>query len=241
MRASRLTLAIALILPTSAATIVVPGGYETQPGAAGNVFPFSEENFRYQQILPSSQFSGPLIFNAIAFRPNPQFTVNSQAMVQVQIDLSVTATTPETMSTTYAANQGSTVTTVFSAATLLQLSGTVNLDGTTPFDINFPFLSNFSYDPSLGNLLLDITIGTSPNAANLPGMDIFNSSAVGFVPTRVYGDSSLTAGATDNVELIVRFSTAGQASPPTSGIPEPSTILLSAAALAALAAWKGQR
>jgi hypothetical protein len=219
----RLAILFAAALGMHAGTVVVPGNYQATPGAGSNTFPFSQENFRYQQIVPGSAIAGPLLLNGIAFRASPVFTLPADAYIDMRIDLSITAVTPETLNTTFAANAGPVVTTVFLGIKRAQISGTINPNGTTPFDLFFPFLSNFAFDPAQGNLLLDIRIGASPNRENITGIDMFITG--GIFPARVYGAIDQSAGAIDNAALIVQLSF-DDGTPPATSIPEPATILL---------------
>jgi hypothetical protein len=220
----RLAILFAAALAMHAGTIVVPGNYESTPGAGGgNTYPFSQEKLRYQQILPGSAIAGPLLLNGIAFRASPVFTLPAEALIDMRIDLSITAITPETLDTTFAANAGPVVTTVFLDIKHAQISGSINPDGTTPFDLFFPFLSNFAFDPAQGNLLLDIRIGANPNGTNISGRDVFITGSI--FPARVYGAIDQSTGAIDNTALIAQLSF-DDGTPPATAVPEPATILL---------------
>lgn len=222
MHYARLAAFLVAAVSTYAGTIVVPGNYETTPGAASNVYPFSQEYFRYQQIIPGAAITGPLLLNGIAFRASPVFTHPGDAYIDMRIDLSITAATPETLSATFADNAGPLVTTVYLGTKHAEISGNINPDGTTPFELFFQFSSNFAFDPAQGNLLLDMRIGSSPNRENITGMDIFNTGVI--FPARVWGDSDQTIGTIDNTALIVQLSFTDGSSP--TPVPEPATILL---------------
>jgi hypothetical protein len=199
-----------------AGPLVAPNDWSTAQGDAGNLFPlFSSKPMRYQQVFDAGQFSrlnpGGGLINRIAFRghgPGVPFTAN---VPQLQVNLSTTSKTPDGLSSTFAENVGPNDTQVFSGP--LQTAITFTGDPTN-FEVTLIFTTPFFYDPTKGNLLLDVRNlqgGTEvpPNDQELDG-----TSANGDATSRVYnfGDASATgAGSTGGVDekdsygLITRF------------------------------------
>ena len=121
----------------------------------GNGFPFSSPKYtpEYQQVYDGSFFPGPVDITQITFFPAlaqlPAITGN------FTLDLSTTSAGPTTLSTVYANNIG--------ANNALFFSG--------PVSSVFSFTGNpFLFDPSKGNLLLDVFVNTpSPVNSALAG------------------------------------------------------------------------
>src|SRR5580704_12002820 len=100
----------------------------------------------YQQVYNAALFSGPVDITAITFfaaTTIPTTTISGD----FTLDLSTTSAGSDTLSTTYADNLGADNTQFFSGV----VSKVLTFDGT-------PFL----YDPSQGNLLLDVDVLSKP-------------------------------------------------------------------------------
>jgi hypothetical protein len=110
-------------------------------------------------VFESSEFatllSGELI-TQIAFRPNGSgASAFSSTISNIQINLSTTSAAPGSLSTNFASNVGEDDTVVFCGELALSSS---NSNGGSPknFDITIPLTTPFFYDPTKGNLLLDV-------------------------------------------------------------------------------------
>ena len=119
------------------------------PGSPSvNSFPITTSPITWQQVYDNSFFgSDPVIINAFAFRAA---TTASIILGATTVRMSTTTTEPGSMSSTFASNRGANHTLVasipiFSPATTLGSYWTISLDS--------PFL----YDPTEGNLLIDIS------------------------------------------------------------------------------------
>ena len=159
----RLFLYLAAASILSAGTIVAPGTDTSTEGSGNNGFPFNITGFgvasmRYQQVYASSQFSsGPILINAILFRPDGLGgSAFSSTLPNVQIDLSTTSVTPSTISTTFANNVGANDIVVFNGALATSSSFTGPAGGPKNFDIIINLTTPFLYDPSAGSLLMDV-------------------------------------------------------------------------------------
>ena len=151
---------------TAAATsgIVVPGSLTNSEGNSGNAWPFhigyfQQPSMRYQQIYSASQFAAGGIIDAIRFRRDGGSAAFSTSGIDVKLNLSYAATSVATASPTFASNIGSGVVTVFDG--MLSLSSTGN-GAPNPCDIVIDIANLFYYDPSQGDLLVDVFMRNSP-------------------------------------------------------------------------------
>jgi hypothetical protein len=184
---------------------------------SGNVFPFGSNEYlgEYQQVYSASLFSGPVDITSITFFSDPEFGAPS-ITGNYTLDLSTTSASTvkdsSGLSTNYASNFGTDNAVFFSGpvSSILTFTGT-------------PFL----YDPSEGNLLLDLEVHTpSPDLSSSlqAGCSsqtnrVFNLSGNG-VPTS--GNGVICSGTT-GYGLETAFTVT---SIPTSVTPEPSSLVL---------------
>src|SRR3984893_15100351 len=156
--------------------LVVPNEWTTAQGDTGNLLPlFSEQPIRYQQVFDASQFSrlnsGGGLINRIAFRGHGPGIPFTATVPQLQVNLSTTSKSPDNLSSTFAENVGPDDTRVFSGP--FQTVGTFTGDPTN-FEVVINFSKPFYYDPTKGNLLLDIRntqggVEVPPNQQQLDG------------------------------------------------------------------------
>jgi len=149
-----------------AQTVVVPSGNTSVEGNSNNGFPFNLIGFglssqRYQQVYDKSEFSslsGPELITQILFRPDAGFGgAFSSTLPSVQIDLSTTGKAPDGLSATFADNVGANDTVVYHTGPLaLSSAFTGPANGPKDFDILINLDTPFLYDPTAGNLLLDV-------------------------------------------------------------------------------------
>jgi hypothetical protein len=215
-----------------AADTVAPNVLATVQGDTGNLFPvLSAKPIRYQQVYDHSQFAGFAAggeyITQMAFRvhsPGIPFTASIGAF---QVNLSTTTKAADALSPTFSQNVGADDTVVFPPASI-QFSTSVSgpADGPQAFDLVVTFTMPFLYDPSKGNLLVDIrnSSGATHDPANDQAIDAVSTGGDGI--SRVYnlGDAAaLTAGQTgsgfqmDTFGAVTRFvstSTPPVATPP---------------------------
>ena len=221
------------------ADVVAPNSLVTVQGDTGNLFPIlSAQPIRYQQVVDKSQFgsfaAGGEYITQMAFRVHSPGIAFSASIGSFQVNLSTTAKTPDALSTTFAANVGTDDTVVFPPAAVdFSTSVSGPADGPQAFDLVITFATPFLYDPSKGNLLVDIrnSSGATHDPANDQQIDAVSTG--GDSTSRVYnlGDASATtAGQTgggfqmDTFGAVIRF--VSTATPPIAT--PPHTLLNSA-------------
>jgi phosphatidylinositol-3-phosphatase len=197
--------------------LVVPGEWAAVQGDAGNLFPFfSSQPMRYQQVFDAAQFSrlnpGGGLISRIAFRGHGPGVPFAATVPQLQIKLSTTSKAPDGLSSIFAENVGSDDTQVFSGP--FQTAVTFTGDPTN-FEVVINFSTPFYFDPTKGNLLLDVRNLQGGTEVPPSDQELDGTTATGDSISRVYnfGDATATtAGQTGGVDekdsygLIARFS-----------------------------------
>jgi len=167
----------------NANAVVVPnatGGFE---GNSTNILPFNcgdsiLVSHRYQQLYASSEFPQESCFiTAVLFRQDgPAGEIFGPTIVpNTTIELSTSLNNVTNMSFTFADNVGGDVVTVFSGALSLTSSTVCGAGPCNPFDIFIDLQQGFPYDPSSGDLLLDVRI---PQCVITSRMDAVSGSSV---------------------------------------------------------------
>ena len=176
MRRLQLLVALAVLMVPSqlvvAATVVAPGSLASTEGSQSNFYPFgidttdplnqgALDSQRYQQAYNASIFaglSGPVTIEGISFRPDTTYgAAFATTLSDIQINLSTTSRSLAELTGVFADNIGSDDTTVVDRGALsLTSSFTGPTDGPKAFDIYIALDNPFVYDPSTGNLLLDV-------------------------------------------------------------------------------------
>ncbi len=211
--------------PALAASIVVPSGSEFVEGGGDTPFPFNAGiSQRYQQVYDASEFTSfglPVVISEITFRPDAGFfgSAFSTTITSIQINLSTTSSGPDALSMTFASNVGADDTVVFSGALSLSSADTGPGGGPKDFDIVITLQTTFLFDPTAGDLLLDVR--------NFSGEDTTQFDAVFAADTtsRTFstsgGVNAVTADDFDSIGLVTKFTV--------TPIPEPRSALLFAA------------
>ena len=204
--------------------VVVPGT-KTDSAGVGNTRPFSFAPARYQQLNFAEEFdeiTGPALITEVAFRAGPTADPFAHTVLDLQINLSTAAVDP--LSSSYGTNVGSDDTTVFRGP--LAMSVVSPKGSLRPFEIVIPLSTPFVYDPSAGDLLLDLRLHDNPNPTEAKFID---SLTIAGVLARVYCSSGCSVedsgGLIDGGFLITRFTFA----------PEPDSALAAAAVITVLA------
>lgn len=224
--------ALTVVVPYSAHadSIVVPQSFTTVEGDSNNLNPFNmgyitQLGVRYQQEYDAAEFdvSSPIEITQIAFRPD---AINGKAfsmsLASIQIDLCTTYLGHGLFSS-FAANIGADDVTVFPKGPLtLSSSFTGPASGPKDFDIVINLTNSFVYDPTKGNLLLDVRNFSSEDYyTHSFGVGIFDFTQ--FYSDAIYREwsenvNSSTANLGYAEGLITRFTF--------TSVPEPSTLAL---------------
>lgn len=237
--AQLVTAAFLSAYPTTshAQMIVVPGAQAAVEGNIDQAVPFSTSStYRFQQVYDATAFNSlnvPSFITAVAFRFNgfpPGGT--SVFLPSLQFNLSTTAVSSTTLSSTFAANLGSDDTTVFSGSLNVTSNSVVS---PKPFDFVVTLSTPFLFNPSAGNLLLDIRNFSGASTLTLDAQDS-PDDAVARVVSASNGVNN-ASGAVNSFGLITRFTFT-----PATPVPEPSTYgIVAAAGLLGLAAFRRSR
>jgi len=221
-----------------AGIIVVPDTQINVEGNSENVFPYGAgggvvPTQRYQQVFAASQFSSltaPVSITEIAFRPDAVQGPFSLTIPNIQMSLSTTNAAPDGLSDTFANNIGPNDCVVFSGSLFLSSASIGPPGGPKIFDIVIMFQTPFTYDPSVGNLLLDVRRYTDPSATVF--FDYVDS--VGDSVSRVYTNQNIPAGVNSPSGVV---HTGGLVTQFTfTPVPEPSSLALSGLMVAGLLA-----
>jgi hypothetical protein len=183
-----------------------------------NAFPFGGPYYGYtgtdyQEAYASNDFSGPVLISGIDFFLAPGFT-GSVYSGTYTLTLSIISSDIGSLSSTDLASNIGSDATVFETETL---------SGKAPNELTFtgtPFL----YDPSLGNLLLDISVAGGTGGS---GVAFEDNGGVGTALAR-YQNFGANDG--DGWGLVTEFDSASG----TPAVPEPGTLPLVSGALGAL-------
>jgi hypothetical protein len=200
----------------SAAVTVVPGEVAAVEGNINNGFPFNIGDHglasqRYQQVYAASAFAAfaePVLITHLAFRPDAQTGhAFSFTIADIQINLSTTAMAPDALSLTFADNVGADDTVVFSGALPLSSAFTGPAAGPKNFDIVIALQTPFLYDPTAGNLLLDVRNFSGGSTAQFDAHQA--GDAVSRVNTIAGDVNSPTADLGDSLGLVTQFRLTG--------------------------------
>ncbi len=216
------TLGILAANPAFAADIVTITPNPAPSGQAQSPAPFTyrgTSGSRTQQVYASSFFSGPQMLTSLAFRSTPGFR-NGANYASVNISLSTTMFGDETgtpLSADFSSNIG--------ADALLVYRGAISF--TAPISDGFEYIVNFDnafrYDPSMGNLLLDVTIpvgsGVDGPGFFLASYDTANSFNDGVYSVNSVFDGAATSGIANTAGTITQFTGTALAG----AVPEPAT------------------
>jgi hypothetical protein len=208
----------------SASAIVAPHAQESVEANWNNLLPFGGGYFgraRTQQLYASSEFEswdGPRYINQIAFRQDVSGGPFAATLPGVRIALSTTTRPVDGLSPTFADNVGGDESVVYQGdLPIFSMVVDDNIgNATRDFDIAINLQEPFLYDPSQGNLLLDIT---NPSMLETTVLDAQDTGGDGTSRVYAYG-SDLSKGTADSFGLVTRFQAGGPEGLPQPGLPE---------------------
>lgn len=203
---------LAFTAVAAAQAVVTPAGYATAEGNANNAFPWNRgtSSTRIQFVTDSSHFTGqgvtfPILIQQLRYRADAAAATTTWAggsWPQVRIDMATCPVDFAAVSPTFASNLGPDLTTVHNGPVTVA-GGSGNGTGIPgPWYITIPLSTPFLYDPSVGDLVVDIHqngagwSGTSRAADHVSsagsppplGSRIYNTSATALTdPTGTVG------------------------------------------------------
>jgi PEP-CTERM motif len=196
---------------------------------AGNCYPFlcndsgtsSGQTIDYQQVYSSAAFSGTQSITGLTFSFNPVFLGTSTVLTGTyDIYLSTTSAAVNGLSSTAASNRGLDY-------TLVDIF-TGGVDSNPSFTIN---TSTFNYDPTTGNLLLEVIAFDQPNVPNGSGNGYIAADGTGTSTSRAWGLGATSTLRPDSIGLVTTFNTSV-------ATPEPGSMGLLGFGILGLAAVK---
>lgn len=184
----------------------------------GNCYPFScfasDGGTLYQEVYSSSAFSSPITITNLTFYQAPGFG-GSMDDAYYTIDLS---TTPSNVGDGYPLTVGADD----------QVFGTFHVSGNMPTQLTFTG-TPFNYNPSNGNLLMQVTVGTVNSTVGYSSF--FEADYTGSVVSRAWNEGAGPGSGTG--ALVTGFNVAST--------PEPASFGLLACGLGALTAMLRRR
>jgi len=195
----------------AAQQLVVPGGLENVEGNSSSADLFVNGIAHLQQVFSSSEFAfgAPTgRIDGISFRLDSGTGQNFVGLWPgVTVYMSTTSRSPDSLSPAFSDNIGSDVIRVFGGS--LGIFATSAGAEPRPFEVRIRFGTPFFYDPSTGNLAIDVlALGTT-------GLTLDAQFAAGDSIGRVWANPDALTGTVDTLGLVTRFDI--------TPIPEPSS------------------
>ena len=227
------------IYDVRADTIVLPVALEHADANSESVFPMSLNalgGFRVMQVYDAAPFLAasagrPMVISQFALRPDAALQTSPGTMdITLQAYLSTTSRSPDAasadfLSSVFAENVEGAQTKVLDGTLELDSAGATGGGVPGPFDVHKPFLAPFIYDPTAGNLLLDLQI--SSVGANIIVTDFVRADAAGAGVARILGISANAVSATTTAPFGPPFDQTGLVTEFTwTLVPEPGGRLL---------------
>jgi hypothetical protein len=205
--------------------IVAPNSLETVEGNSSLLYPLacvgSGGSARYQQVFSASEFAslnGPQLITQIAFRADASQGASSYwAGLNVQINFSTTSLGPDGLSSTFSSNVGPDNITVYSGW-LSHTGSTFGEPVPRSFNTIIPLQTPFLYNPSAGNLLLDVKNLSGSSLYWLYDAENTMGDSISSVKNLAFGPTLPSVGTPSTIGLVTQFNIYP--------VPEPSTLLL---------------
>ncbi|MBK8976223.1 MAG: hypothetical protein IPM29_09865 [Planctomycetes bacterium] len=186
-------LAATLVSGLSAQTLLIPAAANTGDLPSSTGWPFDLTTpTRTLYIYDSSHFTSagvtsPILISAVRIRANGNTTATwaGDTIPNVTLDLSTAPTDYSVINGTFDTNHGADRAQVYNAPMVVP-PGSSTTGAAGPFAYNMTFSTPFLYDPSSGDLTVDIISGGAPSTANTPTVDASSTTGQALA-RRVYG------------------------------------------------------
>lgn len=207
MKINTLLLGAAFAIGASLAALPASANVTVGVPLTGNCYPFEcndsgvtiGQSIDYQQIYSSTAFSGITSFNTITFFdtlfPGPVISGNYTITF---------STTTAALGAAFPIAPLANTATFFSGA----LGGPIG----TSFSITG---ATYNYDPSMGNLVMEVVVNNQAGVPNGSGNGYFDADDSGTATTRAYCLAGCGTSTNDSVGLVTEFSTVS--------VPEPAS------------------
>lgn len=139
---------------------VIPKANATVEGTRYSVYPFGYTHQRAQQVwVGSAVTTSTALISGVNYRANAPRTnpMPGRTYTTLNIKLGTTKASPTSMSTTFATNITSTMTTVFNKAYSLPTQVVISTSPSA-FNISFGWTTPLFFSSANGNLLMDVTL-----------------------------------------------------------------------------------
>ncbi len=156
---------IATLTVLESSALVVPTASRTNDGGSGSGL--LRTRSRHQIVYGASQFPSEIIkITELRLRPSAQFGgAFTSTIPNLQINLSTTSIEPDYFNGGFAQNVGPDEVVVFQGPLMVSSDFVGPANGPKEFDIIIPLATPFLYDPSRGNLLIDVRNAFGSNAS----------------------------------------------------------------------------
>lgn len=194
---------------------VVPSADQSVEAAGNNCYPFSPcigtGTMRYQQVYAASEFAAPTSINQISFRPDGVSGLAGTLVIpDLLVRLSTTAAPVDFLSNTFDSNLGADAIIVFNGPLTIETAAAGPVGGPKAFDVIIPLATTFLFNPSAGNLLLDIqNFGNTTFSGAGPNLflDATTPTSVDSVSRMWNFDVTSPTGFQDSTGLVTQFGT----------------------------------
>lgn len=184
-------------------TLVAPPQYAATEDPLGGWDNVLSAPIRIQQVYAASHFPNlPIWIRELHWRAKPGEKASTASLPDFDLRLSTTAKSPNGLSSTFAENVGTDEVVVLKGRVDLETNANGPAAGPNPFDLLIRFRTPFLYDPSKGNLLVDIRNRAGSWGPLLSASADFNDNA-----SRAFALSpdATSAFATDQGAEVIEF------------------------------------
>jgi len=183
--------------------VVVPSGHANVEGNSATTALFSNSPLKLLQVFSASEFGLPQgatgAITSLAFRfDGASGQIFNGGWPGLSVTLSTTPRSPDSLSPVFAENVGPDALNVFNNILLIRATNS----GVSPrmFEVLIQFTRPFFYDPSRGNLSMEIITSSGPQSLVLDAQDSFGDGL-----GRVFGSQGGFNGTVDSLGIVTRF------------------------------------